>query len=97
MTSFVVVATGNPAAMQGAVTAAYPDNNIRLNDTAWLVSDAGTSRDVSVKLRIINDPPTPNSPRPGPGPTGTGVVLAIAGYFGHANPAIWEFLRAKSG
>ena len=79
--------------MESAIAAAYPSGNIRIRDTAWIVSDTGTSRDVAVKLKIINDAPLPNTP--GPGPAGPGVVFAIGGYFGHANPAIWEFLRTK--
>lgn len=93
MTAFVVISTGDPAALETAIKTVYPNDNIRVREATWVVSDTGTSRDVCVKLKIINDPPVPNSP--GAGPSGAGVVFAIGGYFGHANPAIWEFMRAK--
>jgi hypothetical protein len=92
MTAFVVVAISNPAGLATAIGDNYQDNYIRVSDSVWIVSDLGTSQDVTTKLKITTTPPGPAGP---PGPNGTGIAFAISGYFGHANPAIWEFLRNK--
>jgi hypothetical protein len=83
MAVYVVIALGNPAAVSGAVGVHYSANNIPLAQNAWLVADAGTTKDVSDKVGLSN------------GQNSTGVVFGVSGYFGYLSPSVWEWIRSK--
>ena len=62
----------------------FPGDHIRLGTGQWIVSYAGTTpKELSDSLGISD------------ARTGLGVVVRIAGYYGRANPEIWEWMAAR--
>jgi hypothetical protein len=86
MTLFVIIKQPgvNSEKLGAAVKAAYPETCYDLGNGVWIVSDATTASEVSVKIGV--------SPE---GINGAAVVIEVASYFGHANPAIWSWMKAK--
>jgi hypothetical protein len=69
--------------LAAAIEAAYPDNFMKVDDDAWLVSAKATPQEVSDKLGITT------------GVNGGGIVLAVSAYFGRATPNVWNWVKTK--
>lgn len=87
MPIFAVLALPDSAWLEQAVPAAYRDDfKFRIAPGHWLVNSIGTSQDVSHRLGFGgHGAPASNS----------GIVYGVSGYFGNANPQIWEWLTAN--
>ncbi len=82
--SIFVVIQQNASGPSGTLADAIRGSNLqnyKLANGAWLVSGAGTAKDISEKLNI-----------PG-GAIGTAVVTEVASYYGRADPAIWSWIK----
>jgi hypothetical protein len=89
MTIFAILLPAPAPAIVNAIKNAYPNDNLPINETQWLVSATGTAIDVSAKLGVYD-------PRnPGAAPIGNAVIFATNGYFGRAQTNIWEWIKAK--
>lgn len=73
----------NSEKLTAAIEENYPNAKYGLNNGAWLVTDTGTAKDVSDRLKITG------------GENGSGIVVEFASYFGRANPAIWTWIKAN--
>jgi hypothetical protein len=62
----------------------FGNDSYCLENGDWLLSYSGTSKQLSDELGITEDN------------HGTAVVLNFAGYWGRANPDIWEWLNEHS-
>jgi hypothetical protein len=49
----------------------------------WFVSTTGTTKEISDKLNV-GDPTV-----------GTVIIVAVANYWGRANPEVWEWLKSR--
>lgn len=89
MTIFTVLLPRPQPALADKITSEFQTDALRISDTQWLVSGAGTAMEISKKLGIA-DPVHPDLP-----PIGEGIVFATNGYFGRAPANVWEWIKAK--
>jgi hypothetical protein len=75
----------NVDALSGTVIANFPDNYFQVSPDKriFLVSAAGTAKDVSDRLGISE------------GALNSAVVFGISGYYGRAPMNTWEWIAAK--
>ena len=86
MAIFFLTAVGGPVmdlAVDNAVgTKLSPQSAFKIESGKWMVkSDAPTSQNLSQTLGL--------------GST-THIVISVGGYFGRANPALWEWLATQA-
>lgn len=81
----VVAPADNPATALGQrIIATFPDTSLQVSAFHWLIVAGGTTaQEVATKLGIAD------------GSTGSGIVYTTSGYWGRANPQVWEWIRAK--
>ncbi len=60
-------------------------DNYQVTPTQWIISTKGTAKQISDTLGISGKEP----------PTGDAVILTIAGYWGRAEPNLWEWMKVK--
>ena len=84
MATFAVVAITGHALVDQAVAAHYPGASFQVAPGHWVVSAVATSQEVATKIGFV------------PGQPVTGVVYSVVGYYGLANPQVWEWLRAHA-
>jgi hypothetical protein len=89
MTIFAVLLPTPQAAIAAEIEKSFPNDNLRLNETQYLISAGGTAIDLSAKLGLY-DPKEPTKPA-----IGSAVVLATSSYFGRAPTGVWEWMKAK--
>lgn len=89
MAIFVVLMPTPQASLAKKIEETYQDNFLKLSDTQYLVSAAGTAIELSKTLGIAD--PTNREMKP----SGSAVVLAVASYYGRAPATTWEWLKAK--
>ena len=89
MTIFAVLLPNPQSRLVEAIKNTYPNDNLAVSETQWLVSDVGTAIDVCAKLKIY-DPKEPSTPS-----IGNGIVFATSGYFGRGPANVWEWIKAK--
>jgi hypothetical protein len=89
MAIFAVLLPIPQPALAQAITSAFPNDHLRINDTQWLISATGTTIEVSSKLGIY-DAKEPERPV-----VGNAIVLAVSSYFGRAPATIWEWIKTK--
>ena len=85
MALFLVVALGSSAPLLDLSinASSTPDKVYRIETGKWIVdSDATTSKEFSERL--------------GPSAIYTYIVVPVRGYFGRAQPDLWEWLAAKA-
>ena len=71
--------------MSHKIASEFPGNRVLLMDSgAWLLSAAGTSRDISDRLGITGQQLGPSV-----------IVFTISGYYGRAPNNVWEWLKAE--
>lgn len=83
MEILAVVAIGDATKLVTAVQEKYPQEHTQVTHNVYLVAGGGIAKDVSDRLGISE------------GISGTGLVFAMAGYFGYASNAIWEWVKLK--
>jgi 4-aminobutyrate aminotransferase-like enzyme len=89
MTIFAVLMPTSQPLIVAEIEKSFPDNNLKLNDTQYLISTGGTAIDLSVKLGLFD---TKEPARPA---TGSAVILATSSYFGRAPTSVWEWMKTK--
>jgi hypothetical protein len=85
MSIFVVLSELDNAKLETLIKETYPENYYQLSPRQWLISSDETVIKLTEDLLIIDE-------ENGPGPA---LVFTISNYYGMANPAIWEWLKAK--
>ena len=85
MTPFIVVTRAAP--IIESIKSVYAHDHFKYNEETWFVADEGvTAQEVHKKL--VKALVTPQS-------TSTVVICSVAGYYGVASKALWEWLSAK--
>lgn len=87
MALFFLTAVGgiaNDAAVDSAVAAKLsPQSVFKIESGKWMIkSDAPTSQNLSLILGLASST--------------THIVIAVAGYYGRANPALWEWIANQT-
>jgi hypothetical protein len=85
MSIFVVLSEVDNAKLESLIKEKYPEDYYQLSPRQWLISSDETVIKLTEDLLIIDE-------ENGPGPA---LVFTISNYYGMANPAIWEWLKAK--
>jgi len=80
MAVFIVIPTATGQEVATSVQTKFPDKHFKLPRGEFLVSFAGTSKQLSDELGISD------------GTGGTGVVASLSGYFGRAPTDVWEWI-----
>ena len=90
MALFVVLALRNSASfIEASVNEKFADESYKIEDGKWIINaDSVTARQLSDKLGITDKPVSPDSP--------LAVVFGMGGYFGRAQPDLWEWIAAKT-
>jgi len=86
MAVFAVIGSGNPVAIKQAIVAQYGANHYEFAPNAWLVPDAGTTKDVADKLGITKGDANVQ-----------GIVLRFDAYSGRAAATTWTWIAANPG
>jgi hypothetical protein len=58
------------------------------NSAGFLISDSGTTEEVSIKMGLI-------SPDTNERPLGSGLVVRVSGYYGIGQTLMWEWLKSR--
>jgi hypothetical protein len=84
MSVFVVISPNisNPK-LEAAIIEHFSEEHYKISDNQWLICAGGISQSVAERLGIPS------------GDVDTAIVFAASGYWGRANPAIWEWLKVK--
>ena len=85
MSIFVVLTEGDNEKLETIIKEKYPEDYYQLSPRQWLISSGETIIKLSEDLLITDE-------ENGPGPA---LVFTISGYYGMANPALWECLKKK--
>jgi hypothetical protein len=85
MSIFVVLSEVDNAKLETLIKETYPEDYYQLSPRQWLISSDETVIKLTEDLLIIDE-------EKGPGPA---LVFTISNYYGMADPAIWEWLKAK--
>jgi hypothetical protein len=85
MSIFVVLSELDNAKLETLIKEKYPEDYYQLSPRQWLISTDETVIKLTEDLLIIDE-------ENGPGPA---LVFTISNYYGMADPAIWEWLKAK--
>ena len=85
MSIFVVLSEVDNAKLETLIKETYPEDYYQLSPRQWLISSDETVIKLTEDLLIIDE-------ENGPGPA---LVFTISNYYGMADPAIWEWLKAK--
>ncbi|HTT80937.1 MAG TPA: hypothetical protein VMF86_14775 [Stellaceae bacterium] len=89
MTIFAILLPAPNERLVGAIAKAYPNDHLRLSDTQFLVSSAGTAMEVSARIGVA-DPAAPQAPS-----AGSAVIFATTSYYGRAPAPVWDWIKAK--
>lgn len=84
--SIIAVIAQPPKQIEGlkaVIAAAYPNDFLDVGEGIWLIAANATPQEVSDRLEITK------------GLSGSAIVLAINGYYGRANPNIWNWMKTK--
>lgn len=84
---FVVLAEGDSAKLEAALSSQFPNSYFPAFSGQWLLVTGGvTPMEISDRLGITT------------GEVGGAIVIAsTGGYFGRANPQVWEWLTSRLG
>ena len=86
---FVTALQDTENTIESAIKVKFPDDHYKLTTDRWFVNaNSATARQLSDAIGLTDKPAQPGSP--------TGVVLAVSGYFGRAQPDLWEWIVAKA-
>jgi hypothetical protein len=67
----------------------FKEEHLKISDTSYLISAAGTAADVSARLGVFD------SNKPLEPPTGNAVIIAMSTYWGRAPTETWAWIRTK--
>jgi hypothetical protein len=84
MSIFVVLSEVDNEKLETLIKEKYPEDYYQLSSRQWLISSGETVIKLTEDLLITDEE--------GPGPA---LVFTISNYYGMADPAIWEWLKAK--
>jgi hypothetical protein len=84
MSLFAVLLPAENPKLVAAIKEKFPDH-YEIISTQWIISTKGTARQISDNLGISGKEPA----------TGDAVILTIAGYWGRADPDLWEWIKVK--
>jgi hypothetical protein len=85
MSVFVVLSDVDNTKLETLIKEKFSEDYYLLSPGQWLISSDETAIKLSDDLLITDE-------EKGPGPA---VIFTISSYYGMANPAIWEWLKAK--
>ena len=85
MAVFLVVPTLSADPVAAAIRARFADKSYQLPKGEWLISYAGTSRQLSDELGITD------------GSTASSLIVSVSGYYGRAQNDIWEWISKHWG
>jgi hypothetical protein len=90
MALFVVLALKNTDALiETSINEKFPSESYKIEDGKWIINaDSITAKQLSDKLGITDKPVSPTSVQ--------ALVFAVGGYFGRAQPDLWEWMAAKT-
>lgn len=84
MQIFAVFELAEPELVGQRVQGAYPDNFYRMRGSSFFIATSGeTSWEVANKIGLGN-----NS-------ISSGIIVSVSGYWGHYDPALWEWIGVK--
>jgi hypothetical protein len=84
MSIFVVLSEVDNEKLETLIKEKFPEDYYQLSSRQWLISSGETVIKLTEDLLITDEE--------GPGPA---LVFTISNYYGLADPAIWEWLKAK--
>ena len=85
MSIFVVLSEVDNENLEALIKEKYSEDYYQLSPRQWLISSGETVIKLTEDLLITDE-------EKGPGPA---LVFTISNYYGMADPAIWEWLKAK--
>jgi hypothetical protein len=86
MAVYAVIASHNPEAVKALIITQYGASHYQVSQSAWFITDTGTTKDVADKLGITK------------GENGVqGVVLRFDAYSGRTAATAWTWLQAIPG
>ena len=85
MSIFTVLTEADNPKLETLIKEKFPNDYYTLSHRQWLISAGATAKTISEDLLITDKE---NGP-------GSAIVFTISSYYGMANPAIWEWLKAK--
>jgi hypothetical protein len=90
MALFFVTALHDPqATIEAAIMQRFPNDYYKLTADKWFVSaDSVTAKQMSDVIGLTDKPSVPGN--------ATGIVISVGGYFGRAQPDLWEWIAAKA-
>lgn len=90
MALFFVTALQDPQnILETAIKAQFPQDHYRVTADKWFVNaDSITARQLSDAIGLTDKPAQPGN--------ATGIIIAVVGYFGRAQPDLWEWIAAKA-
>ena len=90
MALFLVVALKNSAQLiDASIAEKFASEAYQIEEGKWAVNaDSVTAKQLSDKIGITDKPVSSTSV--------TGIVVPISGYYGRAQPDLWEWLAAKT-
>jgi hypothetical protein len=83
MAIFAILTPEEDAGLMTTLESVYPNKHLKVGHGQWLVASQGTAAEVSNALGISD------------GKNGTGIVVAVSGYYGRADPNVWEWIKAN--
>ncbi|MBU4233508.1 MAG: hypothetical protein KKD99_11170 [Proteobacteria bacterium] len=84
MSLFAVLLPAETPKLIAAIKEKFPDH-YEITSTQWMISTKGTAKQISDTLGVSGKEP----------PTGDAIILTIAGYWGRAEPNLWEWMKVK--
>jgi hypothetical protein len=85
MSIFVVLSEVDNEKLEALIKEKYSEDYYQLSPRQWLISSGETVIKLTEDLLITDE-------EKGPGPA---LVFTILNYYGMADPAIWQWLKAK--
>jgi len=85
MSIFVVLSEVDNPKLETLIKEKYADDHYQLSSRQWLIASSETVIKLTEDLLITDE-------EKGPGPA---LLFGISNYYGMADPAIWEWLKAK--
>jgi len=86
---FVTVLQDPLATVETGIKEKFPNDHYRVSSDQWFVNaDSITARNLSDTIGLTDKPVQPGN--------ATAIVVSVGGYYGRAQPDLWEWLAAKA-
>jgi len=89
MTIFAILMPLAQPVLAQKIKQEYPQDNLEISDTQYLVSSKETVVEVTARLHIVN---TQNPAAPA---SGNAIVFAVSSYYGRASAVIWDWIKSR--